>query len=151
MKALHVVSWIACLSLGCGSGAAGSLDGKIQGHEIAVKEAIYVSLPDGETFVAAADQEDLCAIMNGQKQPTGEMNLLEIYLLNWNGTSAEPLISGTYVMSRSASEPGQWSFPLVSGREGASPSPPPARTAAASPWRAWGPRSPGARRRCRST
>lgn len=113
MKTLHVVGWVACLSVGCGSGGAGSLEGKIQGHEIAVKEAIFIPLPDGETFVAAADQEDLCAIMNGQKQPTSEMNLLEVFLMNWNGSSADPPVTGTYVTSRYVSAPGLWSYSLV--------------------------------------
>jgi len=113
MKTLHVVTCLACLAGGCGSGAAGSLDGKVQGHEIAVKEAIFIPLPNGETFVAAADQEDLCAIMNGQKQPTSEMNLLEVYLMNWNGSAADPLVTGPYVTSRYINAPGKWSYSLM--------------------------------------
>ena len=42
-----VVAAAAGLLLGCGS-SAGSLDGKVQGHEVSVKEAVFIPLGDGE-------------------------------------------------------------------------------------------------------
>jgi hypothetical protein len=103
---------MAWLAVGCGS-AAGSLEGKIQGHEIAVKESIFIPLSDGEVFIAAADQENLCAIMNGDQAPTHEMNLLEIFLANWDGSSIDPLVTGTYSFAKYLDRPGQWSYPLL--------------------------------------
>jgi len=113
MRTLRAVTCLAWLSVGCGSGGAGSIEGKVQGHEIAVKEAIFIPLPDGEVFVAAADQEDLCAIMNGEKRPGSEMNLLEVYLANFNGSSIQPLVTGAYPTSRYLDQPGLWSYSLV--------------------------------------
>jgi len=113
---MRVVRAVACcvawLGVGCGS-SAGSLEGKIQGHEIAVKEAIFIPLSDGEVFFAAADQENLCAIMNGDQAPTHEMNLLEVWLANWDGSSIDPLVTGTYTFSKTLDRPGQWSYPLL--------------------------------------
>jgi hypothetical protein len=113
MRTLHAVTCVAWLSAGCGSGGAGSLDGTIEGHEIAVKEAIFIPLPDGEVFVAAADQENLCGIMNGQQVPSSEMNLLEIFLGNFSGSSFQPLVTGTYRATKTLSGPGQFSYPLM--------------------------------------
>jgi len=113
MRTLRVVACsVALLGSGCGSGA-GSLEGKIQGHEIAVKEAIFIPISDGEVFFAAADQENLCAIMNGELAPTHQMNLLEVWLANWNGSSIDPLVTGTYNFSKYLDRPGQWSYPLL--------------------------------------
>jgi len=113
MRTLRAVACsVALLASGCGSGA-GSLEGKIQGHEIAVKEAIFIPISDGEVFFAAADQENLCAIMNGELAPTHQMNLLEVWLANWNGSSIDPLVTGTYSFSKYLDRPGQWSYPLL--------------------------------------
>jgi hypothetical protein len=113
---MRTVRAVACcvvwLAVGCGS-AAGSLEGKIQGHEIAVKESIFIPLSDGEVFVAAADQENLCAIMNGEQAPNHEMNLLEVFLANWNGSFVDPLVTGTYTFAKYLDRPGQWAYPLL--------------------------------------
>jgi hypothetical protein len=113
---MRTVRAVACsvtlLGIGCGSGV-GSLDGKVQGHEIAVKEAIYIPISDGELFIAAADQENLCAIMNGYQAPTHEMNLLEVWLANWDGSAMDPIVTGTYTFSKTLPHAGQWSYPLL--------------------------------------
>jgi hypothetical protein len=113
MRTVRAVACVAWLAIGCGSSDAGSLEGKIQGHEIAVKEAIFLTLTDGEVFIAAADEENLCAIMNGEQAPTHEMTLLEVYLANWNGYIVQPLVTGTYSAARTVVGPGQWSYPLL--------------------------------------
>ena len=112
MSRIGVVLVVASLLLGCGSGA-GSLDGKVQGHEVAVKEAVFFVLDNGVTLVAAGDQENLCAILNGQQRPSSEMNLLEVGLYNWNGTSLQPLVTGSYTVARTLSTAGLYSYPLL--------------------------------------
>lgn len=113
MRTLRVVACsVALLGMGCGSGV-GSLDGKIEGHEIAVKEAVFIPVSDGELFLAAADQENLCAIMNGEQAPTHQMNLLEVWLANWDGSAMDPIVTGTYTFSKTLSNAGKWSYPLL--------------------------------------
>ena len=106
-----VVLSVAWLLVGCGSGA-GYLDGKVNKHEIAVKESIFIPLPDGEVFVAAADQENLCAIMNGQQRPGKETTFLEVWLVNMSSSAFEPLVTGPYTISRYVSIPGKWSYAI---------------------------------------
>ncbi len=116
MSRTSVVVAATSVLLGCGSGGAGSLDGKVGGHEVSVKEAVFVPLGDGEVFVAAADQENLCAILNGQQKPSNEMNLLELVLANWNGSSVQPLVTGSYTLvARNApvSSAGLYSFAIL--------------------------------------
>jgi len=55
MSRVHEVVAAVGLLLGCGS-PAGSLSGSVKGHDVAVKEAFFTRLPDGELFVAAANQ-----------------------------------------------------------------------------------------------
>lgn len=111
-KVRAVACSVALLGIGCGSGP-GNLEGKIRGHEISVKEAIFIPLSDGEVFFAAADQENLCAIMNGDQAPTHQMNLLEFWLVNWNGSSIDPLVTGNYAFAKYLDRAGQWSYPLL--------------------------------------
>jgi hypothetical protein len=129
MSRICVVAGVALLVLGCGSGA-GSLDGKVRGHEISVKEAVFIPLEDGEVFVGAGDQENLCAILNGQQRPSSQMNLLEVILANWNGSSMQPLVTGSYTIHAPCRAPGCTRTPSSSGRGSASPSPRWAPTAA---------------------
>jgi hypothetical protein len=98
--------------LGCGS-SAGSLDGKVLGHEVSVKEAVFIPLPNGEIVAAAGDQENLCAILNGQQKPTHEMNLLETYLVNFDGEAFQPLVTGDYKVQRQIQVAGLYSYPIV--------------------------------------
>ena len=98
---------VALLAAGCGA-AAGSLDGKVQGHGISVKEAIFVLLPNGGGYLAAADQENLCAILNHRQAPRGDMNLLEVSLGNWTAMGIGPLVTGTYLVNANVLQPGRW-------------------------------------------
>lgn len=101
----------AALLLGCGS-PAGSLDGKVKGHEFSVKEAVFIDLGN-EVLIAAADQENLCGVMVGAAKPGKEMNIFEGFLLNWDGNRAQPLVPGTYPQAKSASAPGLYSSSVV--------------------------------------
>jgi hypothetical protein len=101
------------LLVGCGGSAAGWLDGKVAGNEVSVKEAIFTVLPDGEVYVAAGDQENLCAIMTGQQRPSGSMNALELYLGNWNGGGFQPLVTGTYTVTQTLGPPGLVVYPIL--------------------------------------
>lgn len=112
MPNVCVVVAAAGLLLGCGS-SAGSLDGKVKGHEVSVKEAVFIPLDDGEVLVVAADQESLCAVLNGQQRPSQEMNLLEVFLANWNGNAMQPPVTGSYTLSTTATTPGLYSYAVL--------------------------------------
>ena len=98
--------------MACGS-KAGWLDGKVAGNEVHVKEAVFIPLPNGELYVAAADQENLCAIVNRQQKPVDEMNALEILLANWDGARPQELVTGSYTATQTASGPGLLAYPLL--------------------------------------
>jgi hypothetical protein len=117
MSRVHEVIAATALLLGCGS-PAGSLDGSVKGHEVAVKEALFAQLPDGELFIAAANQENLCAIFNGDQAPVKEMDLLEISLANLNAASGvDPIVTGPYeYLSTYLTGPviqGHWAYALL--------------------------------------
>ena len=112
MRNVCVVVAAAGLLLGCGS-SAGSLDGKVEGHEVSVKEAVFIPLGDGEVLVAAGDQENLCAVLSGAQKPTKEMTLLEMALANWDGSSLQPLVTGSYTVSRTVTAPGLYSYAVL--------------------------------------
>jgi hypothetical protein len=112
MRTRSSVVCAVSLLVGCGSGV-GWLDGKVAGNEVSVKEAIYIPLPDGEVYVAAGDQENLCAIMTGQQRPVDQMNALELYLGNWNGNDFQPLVTGTYTVSQTLGPPGLYVYPVL--------------------------------------
>jgi len=112
MRNVCVVVAAAGLLLGCGS-SAGSIDGKVEGHEVSVKEAVFIPLGDGEVLVAAGNQENLCGVLNGQQKPSQEMSLLEVFLGNWNGNAMQPLVTGSYTVSRTATAPGLYSYAVL--------------------------------------
>ena len=125
MTRIHGGVAAAGLLLGCGS-PAGSLDGSVKGHEVAVKEAVFTQLPDGELFIAAANQENLCAILNGDQAPVKELDLLEIHLANWNGAGLDPIVTGTYAYlatytDGTAADPGRWSYARLFWTNGCDP------------------------------
>ncbi|HUM11565.1 MAG TPA: hypothetical protein VLT82_11490 [Myxococcaceae bacterium] len=112
MSRICVVVGVTSLWLGCGSGA-GSLDGKVHGHEVSVKEAVFIQLDSGDVIVAAGDQENLCGVLNGQQRPSHEMNLLEVGLVNWNGSSTQPLVTGSYTVARSITAAGLYAYAIL--------------------------------------
>jgi len=123
MRTRSSVVCAVSLLVGCGSGV-GWLDGKVAGNEVSVKEAIFIPLPDGEVYVAAGDQENLCAIMNGQQRPSGSMNALELYLGNWNGSGFQPLVTGHTPCRRPWARRGSMSIRCSGGSGSASPTRP---------------------------
>jgi len=124
MSRVHEVIAATGLLLGCGS-PAGSLDGSVKGHEVAVKEALFAQLPDGELFIAAANQENLCAILNGDQAPVKEMDLLEISLANLNSAGVDPIVDGTYeYLATYITGPviqGHWAYAILFWTDGCNP------------------------------
>lgn len=125
MSRIHEVVAATGLLLGCGS-PAGSLDGSVKGHEVAVKEALFAQAPDGELFIAAANQENLCAILNGDQAPVKEMDLLQISLANFNGAGFDPIATGTYTylstyITTGTAVPGLWAYALLFWTNGCDP------------------------------
>ena len=56
---------VATLALrACGSGA-GSLDGKIQGHDTSVKEAVFLDFGNNQVFLAAGNEDHICEVLTG--------------------------------------------------------------------------------------
>jgi hypothetical protein len=104
---------VATLALvACGSGA-GSLDGKVQGHDISVKEAVFLDFGNNQVLLAAGNEDHVCEVITGYAAAGTGFVVLETLLANWNGTAPDPVLEGTYVQAASFSAPGLYSLTLV--------------------------------------
>ena len=80
----------------CGSGL-----GSVQGHDVSTSQAIFLSFGPGNTLLlVTGDMGNLCDVFTGKGRPAGSsFTVLETLLANWNGTSSDPAVPGTYVQS----------------------------------------------------
>lgn len=92
--------------LACGRQPDGPLlEGSVRGHEFSVKNAVFYPVYDwNSVFLYTGDEEDICAVLNDQRKPSHQVNLLSVSLANetaFDPTTGvgqlEPLVPGKYV------------------------------------------------------
>jgi len=80
----------------CGSGSLGS----VFGHGVSTSQAIFLSAGGTNTvFLVTGDTANMCEVFTGRARPSGGATVMETLFANWNGTSVDPAVPGTYVQT----------------------------------------------------
>jgi hypothetical protein len=114
---LAVLACAACGSSNGGSPDAGnpnSVSGTVGGHTLNVQDAVFTftsnypgGIPDGVAIVAIVDRPNLCSLLSATTEPTGQLNVLGVALLNVGLGTINPLVTGPYTFA-TPSSPGQY-------------------------------------------
>jgi hypothetical protein len=121
MKRVICLAVLACAACGSSSGNNGSPDagnpnsvtGTVGGHTLNAQDAVftltsnYSGLPDGVAIVAIADRANLCSLLQSSTEPTGQLNVLGVALLNVGLGTISPLVTGPYTFA-TPNSPGQY-------------------------------------------
>ncbi|MGZ3479253.1 MAG: hypothetical protein ACXU81_02815 [Myxococcaceae bacterium] len=102
---------ISSMVLAACSGGLGS----VQGHDVSTGQAIFLNFGTSNTvFLVTGDMGNLCEVFTGRARPGGSFTILETLLANWNVTSTDPAVPGTYGQSSAPSAaPGLFSDTIV--------------------------------------
>jgi hypothetical protein len=113
MKRVICLAVLACAACGGSNGNGGgpdagpanSVTGTVAGHTLNAQDAVFTftsnyggSIPDGVAIVAIADRPNLCALLQSSTEPTGNLNVLGVALLNVSFTGIQPLVTGPYTV-----------------------------------------------------
>jgi len=111
MSGLRTGCAIASMVLAaCGSGSLGS----VQGHQVSASHAYFFNQgTNNAVFLAASDMANLCEVLKGTGRPGGSYAMMATGLANWNGSSSDPAVPGTYVQDPESTAPGLYSDTVV--------------------------------------
>lgn len=90
--------------------------GSVQGHDVSVDHAIFLnSRTSNLLLLVTGDMGNVCEVFTGKARPGGSsFTIMETILANWNGTSADPAVPGSYSQSlKPPATPGLFSDTLV--------------------------------------
>ena len=114
MKRVICLAVLACAACGSSSGNGGGPDagnpntvtGTVGGHTLTAQDAVFTitssntgGLPDGVAIVAIADRANLCSLLASATEPTGQLNVLGVALVNVSFTGIQPLVTGPYTLA----------------------------------------------------
>jgi hypothetical protein len=114
MKRVICLAVLACAACGSSSGNNGgpdagtgnSVNGTVDGGSLNAQDAVFTftsnyggGLPDGVAIVAIADRANLCSLLQSSSEPTGNLNVLGVALVNVSFTGIQPLVTGPYTLA----------------------------------------------------
>lgn len=111
---MRATSWVLCVVVFSGCGGPGSFAGKVGGHALEVRDALFFPLagaPDGTAVrLVLGDREGLCqSLASSQEAPLSSGLVLTLFKVDGAG-GAVPLATGEYRGSTTVQAEGGYAF-----------------------------------------